>query len=223
MIYSDGSADKSSKKAAFMHNLISTSYHEAGHTVYALLHFMIVDCVEVFKVESDNVNGFTHFNYLSEDDIRDSTMLKFFVESEVCVHYAGLIAERHHFKTISGSDKLPMFLRAGSSKDIGTASKLIKKYNLSPPGNRRYRFKKKMAANILKELKLHWQDVNLVAHGLFKKKRLYFSDLQKLLTTKSEFKDFWKQQFKMISHIYKNLDRLDEFNLKIRLLRLGKL
>jgi ATP-dependent Zn protease len=210
-----------------MHNLISTSYHEAGHTIYALLHLMKVESVQVFpdgkEKENNIIGGFTHFSFFTLDEIADPDILNYAVNAEICLRYAGLASEKHHFKTISGSDKFPMFLKDGSSEDTQLAAQIIKQYSLASPGKKRYTLKKKLIKNTLNELLVHWDDVNLIAHRLFKSKRIYFDDLKQLLTKNSENKMFWRAQFKEIKHIYDNYKDIDEKQLKIILDRLNLL
>lgn len=217
------SVDKSQKKAAFTHNLISTSYHEAGHTIYGLLHFMKIESVQIFKDECNQVNGYTHFDFFTAGEVVSQDILNFAVYADVCLRYAGLTAEKYHFKTISGSDKFPMFLKDGSSEDTMMAAKLIKQYNLAGPGKPRTKLKKKLIKSILQTLQCNWESVNLVAHGLFDRKRLYYSDLKSLLTKQGENKKFWRDQFKTIDYIYNNYGRLDEQDLRIILLQNGLL
>jgi len=48
----------------------------------------------------------------------------------------------------------------------------------------------------------HWEAIDLVAHSLFKHKRLSYQDLKVLLTTKSRNRKFWKETFKEIDQIF---------------------
>lgn len=217
------SIDKAKDKAALTHNLISTSYHEAGHTVYGLLHLMQVGSVQIFKEDDGFVGGVTNFNYFIENEVQDPELLGFIVYSEIGLRYAGLTAEKYHYKTISGSDKFPMFLKDGSSDDTLYAAKLIRQYDLAPPGKKRYLLKKQLVSEVLIDLQNNWNEVSLVAHDLFQRKRLHYSDLKTLLISKSENKKFWKTQFKEIDGIYKNYKKLDENDIKITLHRLGLL
>jgi len=201
--------EKSHKKAAFMHNMISTSYHEAGHTVYGLLHFMKIECVRITKEESDFVDGSTNFNYFVEYEFIPNDIKMSVIYGDIGLRYAGLTAEKYHFKTISGSDRFPMFLKNGSSEDMMEAARLIKLYDIVPSGKKRHVFKKKFINHVLYELQNNWDAVNLVAHGLFKKKKLHYEDLKELLTKKSGNKKFWREQFKAIDFIYKS-DTVDE-------------
>lgn len=203
------------KKFHETHELISTSYHEAGHTIYGLLHFMRIESVYVFEdKKSKRIEGFTHYNSPTISSIQDSVLFDNRLYAEIGLSYAGLIAEKHQFKMISGSDKFPMFLKDGSSYDITSAAKLFQKYNLSEPGRKRYQSKKKLIKEINLELQANWDAITLVAHALIKKKKLDFPDLMNLLSKKSENKEFWKNQLKAINHFYDNADCLDEKDLK---------
>ena len=59
-----------------------------------------------------------------------------------------------------------------------------------------------MIKEVNDELKENWDAVTVVAHALFKKKRLNFDELKMLLTTKTESKEFWKEQFAIINNFY---------------------
>lgn len=65
------------------------------------------------------------------------------------------------------------------------------------------------------ELHAHWDAVTLVAHALFRHRKLNYQNLQELLTKRSKNKKFWKEQFKKISYFYDKSKSLDEFDLKI--------
>ncbi len=210
-----GSIGNIRKKFHETHELISTAYHEAGHTVYGLLHHIKIESVSVFEVKkSKRIEGFCHYDH-SRDiaTIEDQDLFNDRLHAEICLSYAGLSAERRHFKMISGSDKFPMFLREGSSNDITEAAALFQKYNLVEAGRKRYNYKQKLIKGVNQELQESWDAVTLVAHGLFKKKKLYYSDLQNLLSRKTEDKQFWKDQFKTINYIY-NTEGLDEKEIK---------
>lgn len=214
------SIDDIRRKVTYTHELISTAYHEAGHTIYGLLHHMKVEMVQVFEdKKSKRICGYTHFNYPFAVEVDDSNLCYKLMKAEICVNYAGLAAERYHFKNVSGSDKFPAFWKNGSSSDTMAAAALIKQYNLAPPGRKRYNFKKKLIRETHRELHCHWEAVVLIAHALFRRKRLYYSDLKELLTKKSENKEFWKEQFKSINNIFENGDDIDENSLKSILLQ----
>lgn len=210
-----GSIAEIRKKAYEIHELISTSYHESGHTIYGLLHCMKIEPVYVFEEKkSKRIGGLTHYDSPSLDKIEDPTLLFNRIKAEIGLSYAGLAAEKHHFKITSGSDKFPLFLREGSYHDTLSASQLIQKYCLTPTGKKRYAYKKKIIKEVTQELCEHWDAVTIVAHALFQKKKLYFSDLKTLLTRKSKNKEFWKNKFKLINSFYDKDLLLDEKKLK---------
>jgi len=215
-----GSIEDIRKKVTYTHELISTAYHEAGHTIYGLLHCMKVNMVHIFEnKKSKRVCGFTHFNYPVASDVDDPELSQKLMKAEICLNYAGLAAEKYHFKNVSGSDRFPGYWKNGSSSDTMAAAALIKQYDLVPPGKKRHFFKNKLIKETEKQLQQHWDVVVIVSHALFRKKRLYFSDLKSLLTKKSANKEFWKEQFKRIDYIFKNGYDLDEKNLKFILMQ----
>lgn len=207
------------KKFAQTHEMIFVSYHEAGHAVYGLLHFMKIDPVYVCETKKQKrMWGVTHFeSVLDLKKIQDTNLDFERVYTEICMQYAGLTAEKYHYKTMSGSDKFPMTFKQGSESDTSTAAALIRQYNLAPPGRKRYAYKKKLIKETLKELQDNWDAVTLVAHALFEKRKLTFLDLQNLLTKKSKNKSFWKEQFKTINYIFNNSEELDEKEIRFKL------
>lgn len=199
------------KKITHVHDMISTSYHESGHTIYGLLHFMMIESVFVFEgKKSKRIEGVTNFDSPDLSKIKNPKLLSELVYHEICFKYAGLTAEKHYFKVISGSDKFPIFLRDGSSEDTMSAAYYIRKYNMAPPGKKRYDYKKEVINKTLNELKENWDAVTIVAHALFQKKKLNYLDLRKLLINRSKNKKFWKLQFDKIDNIYLNNAHLDE-------------
>jgi len=200
MAKSSGSIGEIRKKVTKTHEFISTSYHEAGHTIYALLHLMKVNSVSVFENKKiKRVHGVTCYDYPSDiNEIEDSELLNSLVRAEVGVSYAGLIAEKTLFKSISGSQQTPNFISDGSTEDNRAASQVIIKYNLAPPGAKRSIYKQKLMREVQHELHSNWDAVTVVAHALFKYRKLSFEDLRELLTKRTKNKKFWKDQFKKI-------------------------
>ncbi len=198
-----GSIGDFRKKVTKTYEFISTSYHEAGHTIYGLLHLMKIESVMVFEDKKHRrINGFTHYHSPHLDKIEDGKVLNDRISAEIGLSYAGLVAEKHQFALASGSDKFPLFLKDGSSDDTMGASAIIRKYNVAPPGRKRYEYKKKTIIKVRYELQEHWNAVTVIAHALFRRKQLTFSDLKDLLTKKTKNKKFWKEQFKTIASIY---------------------
>lgn len=205
------SAKSHNKKVAQTHDLIYAAYHEAGHTIYGLLHFMRIECANIFfNKDTDSSGGFTHYNYPDINDFTNDDIRLYVINSEISINYAGLSSERYHFKQISGSNICPMFLKDGASEDTLESAKLFRQYNIVAPGKKRYLYKKKLIKNTMQEIETFWADITLIAHGLYKRKKLYFSDLKKILVTKSENKEYWREQLKLIEPLYKNSDKIDE-------------
>lgn len=204
------------KKLTYTTDLISTSYHEAGHTIYGLLHFIKIHSIGVVENKKfKRFEGFCHYELGFElSEIQDPTLCVERVKAEICLKYAGLAADRYHFKSISGSDKYPLFLRYGSLDDSLEAASLIKEYNLAPPGKKRYNLKKKLIKETSEDLQDNWDAVTIVAHALFKKKRLSYISLKKLLTTHTNDLEFWKQNFSILESIFNKQKPLDEKKLK---------
>lgn len=221
MARGNGSIADIRKKVTKTHEFISTSYHEAGHTVYALLHLMKISSVSVFENKKlKRIHGIAYYSYPREfDEVNDSELLNTLARAEVGTSYAGLIAEASLFKSISGSKQIPTFISDGSSDDNKSAHEVIKKYNLAPPGPKRTAYKRKIMAEVQAELHANWDAVMVVAHALFKHRRLSFTDLQELLTKKTRNKKFWKEQFRKISHCHENNKNLDDKDLKFILSR----
>lgn len=197
------------KKLSYDYELIATAHHEAGHTVAGLLNFMMVLDVGLEITKDKRLKkdlGYTNFETVLDcDSVNDSNLKQFLIISEISINNAGLAAEKIFYKDICGTDQLPMVLKSGSWHDRSQISELVKKYNLAPPGKKRYSYKKKLFTKTRKLLELYWDDVKLIAHGLFNRRKLYFADLKALLTKKSINKDFWKEQFKSIETIFASI------------------
>lgn len=212
---SSGSIENIRKKCHETFELISTSYHEAGHTVYGLLHLIKIESVTVFSnKKTKRIEGFTHYDSASLSQFSDPDLFNERLHAEIGLSYSGLVAEKRYFKMVSGSEKFPMFLREGSSNDTTSAAALFQKYNLVEAGKKRYNYKQRFIKTVDQELQENWDAVTLIAHGLIKKKKIYFTELQEILTRKSEDRQFWKDQFKAINYFYDNADSLDEKDLK---------
>ena len=204
------------KKVTLTHETISAAYHEAGHAIYTLLCGMKVPFVHVYQnKKTKRIEGVCQYEIPDFTIVKDPILFYTLVNVEIGIKYAGLTAEKYHFKTLSGSDKFPMFLRDGSSDDTLSAAALIRQYNLAKPGKDRYTYKKKMISFILKQLKEYWQDVVLISHALFGHKKIFFDKIKKILTKKSQNKKFWKDKFKSIIELDQSYETLDEENMKI--------
>lgn len=205
------------QKLSQEYELISTCYHEAGHTIAGLLTFMKIPLVTV-SLTSKSVEGFTHYEMINQDMV-DEKINDYLTLSEIYISYAGMIAEKIHYKEICGADKLPMVLKEGSFPDISSATVIIRKYNLAPPGKKRQKFKQEMFKDLDADLKEHWDAIKLVSHALYKRKRLDYEDLKELLTKKSKKKEFWKNRFKEINTLVTSTRELDEKEIRIILFK----
>ena len=209
------------EKKYFEMDAISRNWHEASHCVIALFNFFKV--LHISVIPNEEQDGIT--NYLSSDGEYDNGgILKLFAKYETQVYYAGYIGERIFYQDLSGSHKLPLYFKIGSSFDFDQASKLIRKYELAETGNPTTKFKKQTQAYVRKILIEHWDAVKLVSHALYQKKRLSYDDIKKLLRfkTSSEHKKFWKKRFKQIDYLYKQETVLPE-NLLLSIIQDDKL
>jgi ATP-dependent Zn protease len=203
------------KKCHETFELISTSYHEAGHVVYGLLYLIRVDSVSVFEEKrSKRILGLTHYFHIDLEKITDAEILTDRLIAEIGFAYAGIVAEKRQFKIISGSDKMPMFLKEGAFSDINSSAVLFQKYNLVEAGKKRHAYKQKLTKAVDRTLIEHWNAITVIAHALVKRKKLNYLELQKLLTTKTNNKKFWKEQFKQVEIFNANIDPLDEKAIK---------
>lgn len=197
-----GSISDVRKKVTKTYECISTSYHEAGHTVYGLLHLIKINLVSVYEDKKHKrIYGDTFYDHPELDSFQSNLKMNR-VYAEIGFSCAGLVAEKRQYKLASGSNNCPLFIKDKSSKDTTDASNLIKKYELALPGRKRYEFKKKLIKEVDNQLQDNWDAVTIVAHALFQRKQLNFADLKDLLTKKTNNRKFWKEQFRKISSIY---------------------
>lgn len=219
-----GSESLSNKeiKLSYDHELITTCYHEAGHTVSGLFNFMAIPTVSIDMARNYNSKTKKKLNLgetlyhlpVSYEEIKDENLYHQVAISEIHINYAGLAAEKLFYKEICGTDQLPMALKYGSYKDRDSVSDIIKEFNLAPPGRKRHLFKKKALNDCMRDLAGIWEDVRLVAHALYRMRKLYHSDLQSLLCSKSKNKKFWKKQFRAIEILQIPAIQLDEKKIK---------
>jgi ATP-dependent Zn protease len=199
-------------------DLITTAFHEAGHTISGLLNLMKVPfvCIDAKMDRSLNKDlGYTNFVIAADFRyVQDEGLYKELLLREIYVNYAGLAAEKLLYKDICGTYNIPMILKVGSYLDRDRCSELISTHNLAAPGRKRYAFKKRALQKSIDQLEESWSDVKLVAHILFRKKRLTHDQLKAILTKKSEHKDFWKQHFRILNKIYRNCDGMTDKDLK---------
>ncbi len=197
----DNSLDSFRGKVSKNYEMITAAYHEAGHALFALLKYCYVNNVKIFY-DSEYLGVTIFYSFLKE--VKDSELKVFFATSEVGVNYAGLISERILYKKISGLDKYPSFLKDGSYRDTKVAAKIVNKYNLARAGKPRALLKKRIQKQITDILQEHWGDVELLSHFLIQNKKITFDQIKKLLTKKSEHRDFWREKFYVINFLIRD-------------------
>lgn len=205
------------KKMSTEYDRILTSFHESGHVVSAFINLMRVNHVAI--IEEKRVGGETYFDDISEkydlSEFASTALNNKLVENNICVRYAGMAAEKINYKLLCGSSKFPKMIKDGSGDDIKDISDIIKQANLAAVGADRVKLKAKLFKKTSKQLEEHWDAVVAVAHALFKKKRINYEDLKKIIIKKTKNKMFWKNQFKLIDYYFgKNSKELSEEEVK---------
>lgn len=197
------------KRQAFDHELLLTCYHEAGHTLCALFSLLKVDSVRVASLKKIKdktyyrIDGDTSYYTISElDKIQDLELLNICLILELRTIYAGLVAEKMYYQDISGSNSFPMILKMCSSVDIQQSSIIINKYKLGIPGKERLSFKKKIIKDIEKIMNIHWDAIKIIAHALYKRKKISYESIRYLLCKNSKYKFIWKRKFKLMNIIH---------------------
>lgn len=198
------------KQQANDYGLIATSYHEAAHTIVGLAHLLLVEEVSVQDCQEGTTNYTGYHGY----DANTDNLRRIIVMSELKMIYAGLVGEKMYYKDICGSGKFPMHLKNGSTIDTNMASKLIRRYKLASSGKATFKLKQEIRQDVEKFLVRHWEEVKIVAHALYKKRKLSFQELKYLLTRLPQNKDFWKEKFKTIKIIHD-----EESDLSMRMVR----
>jgi len=191
------------------------AHHEAGHCILSLLHFMRVNYTRIYQVEIGPEAETEYDSIFEYKEFNDPELFNYEVHSEISMLYAGSAAERILYKNISGSDVFPNILKEGSWEDNKKAYNLIINHINIKPGKERSLYKKNIIKETIKTLIDNWNDIELIAHALFKKKKLFYKDLKKILTTKSKNKDFWKDQLRSIDFIFKKQNKIAAHDLKV--------
>jgi hypothetical protein len=193
------------KKQSSDYELIATSYHESAHAIVALANLVCVDDVSI----TINEGGDTNYCLFEADLAIDENVKNIVLMSELKTIYAGLVGEKMYYRDICGNRKFPMHLKIGSSIDMCAASKIIRKYKLAPSGKLTMKLKEDIRIEVERFLIRHWESVKLIAHTLYKKKKLNFFELKYILS-RSKDKEFWKDKFKKIKIIYEDEEELTE-------------
>lgn len=200
-------------KNSYDYELIAITYHEAGHAIMATLNVMQAIRIKINK--KTDLSGYTDWISLDESKFKDKTLIKILATYQVEINYAGLIAEQIYYKDICGSNKIPQALKYGSESDRSSASNIIKKYDLAPPGKGRKLLKDKIQKNIKKVLTENWDAIKLVAHFLYKNKEMSHQELKNILLNKTNNKLLWKQRFDLIELFYNSKNELKESDYQI--------
>lgn len=211
-------SDYHKKRLSHEFEIITTAFHEAGHVISGLLNMLKVQSVGIdAKIDRDKNKDLGYTNFLIAADfqcVEDADLFNELLIREIYVNYAGLAAEKLFYKDTCGTYNIPMIIKVGSYMDRDRCSELISTYNLAPPGKKRFLFKKKALSYSMRQLEESWSDVKLVAHALFRKKRLSYDQLKSLLIRKSEYKEFWKLHFKKINTLYNNYQYMSDKDFK---------
>ena len=202
------------QKQSFDYKLIAMCWHEASHAIVGTLNFLKVYKITVMGPESKVDDGWTHYFSYDENYNDDEEFQKILAKLHIQFYYAGLIGETLYYKTICGSSKFPMYLKSYSSFDTREASKLFRKYKLANPGKDTYNLKKDFKVETANMIFSYWNDIQLVAHCLYRKKRLNYDDMKFLLTRKSANKNYWKNIFSKINYIYDNIEKISSEEIK---------
>lgn len=190
------------KKQAFDYAVIAAAYHEAGHAVCGLHNYLYV--YDTFIITNKIKEANTLFYDYGANNLKDQELKKILLIFELQMFYAGLVAEKMYYKDICGSSHFPMHLRKGSWYDIASASNIIRKNGLAKPGKSSFLLKKQIKYDVENIISEHWDDIKVIAHSLYQKKRLSFDELKFILTKKTNRNEFWKERFKKITIIHKD-------------------
>jgi hypothetical protein len=200
-------------RLAFEFTVITTSFHEAGHALSALLNFGYVHCVSLQisknKKTPEYLGEARYDGAANLGTVSDPDLINWLVLSDITIYQSGLASEKIFYKEICGTSKVPYIIKEGSQIDFSYVSEIVKKYDLAPPGKKRYLFKNKMFRATQHLLQENWGDVIIIAHALFQSRKLTHLDLKSLLLRKSINKKFWKEQFKNIELLNNNTELTD--------------
>lgn len=105
-------------------------------------------------------------------------------------------------------------MQRGSKEDLKYINKLIKENNLAVPGKDKTKFKNKLFKETVNLLDQNWEDISILVHLLFKKRRIEFYDIKNSLIKKSNNKIYWKTKLKLVEKVNSTEFFLDEQILK---------
>lgn len=208
------------KKQSLNYLLIAASFHEASHAIIYLYNLIKVFNL-IITVDREVIRftgGLAEYSIvLDYDHIEDIELRNKLLILELKGLCSGLLGEKIYYNDICGSQRFPAHLRAGASGDIAEASNLIRKYDLASPGKNTTILKKQIEKEVKSILLEHWEEVKIIAHALYKHRKLSFSDLKNLLCKKNKNKVFWKAKFKDIDILHHDTIALSEEEIKNKL------
>jgi hypothetical protein len=190
--------------------LIASSYHEASHTVMGLYNLILINDVSIVRGQGGNTNYVTY----EAKEFNDVELQRVVFLTELQLIYAGLIGEKLYYQDICGSIRFPQHLRVGSSADMKMAYAIIRDNKLSLPGAETSKLKNDLIKYVETFLTENWEAIKIIAHSLYKKKKLSFDELKYLLTRNSINKELWKDKFKKINFIHTRKKDLLEAEIK---------
>jgi hypothetical protein len=200
----------SMKKQAIDYSAIACSYHEATHTCIALYNHIFVPDVSI-RIDGSDAVGLTSFYLYKNGDILDQELKAMIIIAEIEMTYAGMIGEAVYYKETCGSDIFPRHLKSGSSEDIKNAQDLIRLNTLALPGKDTAALKKQIKKRVEGLIIENWASIKLLAHAIYKRKKLTYHDLKNLLCRKNPF---WKERFKETSLIHSDMKVPEEAEVK---------
>lgn len=187
-------------KAIKNYDFISTCYHEAGHTVIALLKAFRVTEVKVCSKNS----GETYYTRpsFSNNKSRNKTI----AVGEVSVLYSGIESEKILFQTLDSHNIIPRSIKNGSSSDFKSALWFIRKYDLAEPGKETTQFKSKIRSKLKNKIVRHWEDITLISNALIKNKKIKYNRIKKILLTYSPNHLMWEKKFLRIENKFNSYE-----------------
>ena len=84
--------DSSTDKLSDYYQLVSLITHEAGHTIFGLLHLYKIDSVQISPGTESYEAGVTNYICPEATQFSDPDVFIFMMNSEIAIKYAGQIA-----------------------------------------------------------------------------------------------------------------------------------
>ena len=176
-----------------------TCYHEAGHVISSILNLIQVNRVSV--VFGSNSSGETNIKYIFAPSLKlGNTFNCMVITSRLCMLAAGHVAEKIFYKNTYGED-IPSCHTYGARYDEITASALIRKWDLAPPGIERKKIKELIKNKVTASLSEHWIDLSAIANMLYLKKEISHNDIRNCLLGIPNKKQFWLSRLNGIEEL----------------------